>query len=128
MSDSYFGSIAPIEFEGPESDNPLAYRYYDKNRVVLGKSMADQLRPAVCYWHTFAWEGSDGVFGQPSFERPWHKPGDPMQRAQCERDHRNDSRGDDQPGTAPPGWGVVVLGCFQIPALVCSHLCHVSHS
>jgi xylose isomerase len=81
MTDSYFGSIAPIKFEGPESENPLAYRYYDKNRMVLGKSMAAQLRPAVCYWHTFAWEGAD-VFGQPTFQRPWHRPGDPMQRAQ----------------------------------------------
>jgi xylose isomerase len=81
MTESYFGSIAPIKFEGPETENPLAYRYYDKNRLVLGKSMQDQLRPAVCYWHSFAWEGSD-VFGQPSFERPWHRPGDPMQRAQ----------------------------------------------
>ncbi len=81
MTQSYFGSIAPIKFEGPETDNPLAFRYYDKNRLVLGKSMADQLRPAVCYWHSFAWEGSDGVFGQPSFERPWHKPGDALERA-----------------------------------------------
>ena len=63
MTESYFGSIAPIKYEGPESENPLAYRYYDKNRLVLGKSMADHLRPAVCYWHTFAWGGSDGVFG-----------------------------------------------------------------
>jgi xylose isomerase len=81
MTESYFGSIAPIKYEGPQSDNALAYRYYDKNRVVLGKSMAAQLRPAVCYWHTFAWEGTD-VFGQGTFQRPWHRSGDVMQRAQ----------------------------------------------
>ncbi|HVZ36129.1 MAG TPA: xylose isomerase, partial [Polyangiaceae bacterium] len=81
MTESYFGSIQPIKYEGPESTNPLAYRYYDKNRVVLGKSMAAQLRPAVCYWHSFAWEGTD-VFGQGTFQRPWHRPGDAMQRAQ----------------------------------------------
>ncbi|HKO92268.1 MAG TPA: xylose isomerase [Polyangiaceae bacterium] len=81
MTESYFGSIAPIKYEGPESENPLAYRYYDKNRIVLGKSMEAQLRPAACYWHTFAWEGND-VFGQPTFQRPWHRPGDPLQRAQ----------------------------------------------
>jgi len=81
MTESYFGSIAPIKYEGPESENPLAYRYYDKNRIVLGKSMEAQLRPATCYWHTFAWEGND-VFGQPTFQRPWHRPGDPLQRAQ----------------------------------------------
>jgi len=82
MTESYFGSIAPIKFEGPNTDNPLAFRYYDKNRVVLGKSMEAQLRPAVCYWHSFAWGGSDGVFGEPSFDRPWHKAGDPLTRAQ----------------------------------------------
>ncbi|MEY2937088.1 MAG: xylose isomerase [Pseudomonadota bacterium] len=82
MTQSYFGSIAPIKFEGPQSENPLAYRYYDKNRMVLGKTMEAQLRAAVCYWHSFAWEGSD-VFGQGTFQRPWHKPGaDPMQMAQ----------------------------------------------
>ncbi len=81
MTESYFGSIAPIKYEGPQSDNPLAYRYYDKDRKVLGKSMAAQLRPAVCYWHTFAWEGTD-VFGGGTFQRPWHRPGDVMQRAQ----------------------------------------------
>ena len=81
MTESYFGSIAPIKYEGPQSENPLAYRYYDKDRKVLGKSMAAQLRPAVCYWHTFAWEGTD-VFGGGTFQRPWHRPGDAMQRAQ----------------------------------------------
>jgi xylose isomerase len=81
MTESYFGSIAPIKYEGPQSDNPLAYRYYDKSRMVLGKSMAAQLRPAVCYWHSFAWEGTD-VFGQGTFQRPWHRTGDPQQRAQ----------------------------------------------
>jgi xylose isomerase len=81
MTESYFGSIAPIEFEGSESENPLAYRYYDKRRLVLGKSMEAQLRPAVCYWHSFAWEGSD-VFGQETFERPWHRAGNPLERAQ----------------------------------------------
>ncbi|MEO8179246.1 MAG: xylose isomerase [Deltaproteobacteria bacterium] len=82
MTESYFGSIAPIKYEGPQSDNALAYRYYDKNRVVLGKSMAAQLRPAVCYWHTFAWEGTD-VFGQGTFQRPWHRSGDPLAQAQA---------------------------------------------
>jgi xylose isomerase len=81
MTESYFHSIPKIPFEGPNSDNPLAFRYYEKNRKVLGKTMEEQLRPAVCYWHSFAWEGSDGVFGMPSFGRPWHRPGDPMERA-----------------------------------------------
>ncbi|MEO7425865.1 MAG: xylose isomerase [Fibrobacteria bacterium] len=72
MSESYFQNIPTIRYEGPESDNPLAFRYYDKNRMVMGKRMEDQLRCAACYWHTFAWNGSD-VFGAGTFDRPWHK-------------------------------------------------------
>ena len=67
---SYFASVEPIRYEGPQSDNPLAYRYYDKDRVVLGKRLEDHLRPAVCYWHSFAWNGTD-VFGGGTFDRPW---------------------------------------------------------
>ena len=50
MADTYFKDIPSIRFEGPESENPLAFRYYDKNRMVLGKRMEDQLRCAACYW------------------------------------------------------------------------------
>jgi xylose isomerase len=71
MSSSYFGEISPIRFEGVDSVNPLAYRYYDKDRVVLGKRMEDHLRMAVCYWHTFCSEGSD-MFGPGTFGRPWN--------------------------------------------------------
>ncbi len=78
MNRSYFGDIAPIVYEGPQSTNPLAYRYYDKNRVVLGKTMEQQLRMAVCYWHTFGWDGFD-VFGAGTFRRPWH--GGPLDQA-----------------------------------------------
>ena len=71
MNSSYFRDIAPIAYEGPDSTNPLAYRYYDKNRVVAGKTMEQHLRMAVCYWHTFNWDGFD-VFGAGTFKRPWH--------------------------------------------------------
>jgi xylose isomerase len=70
MTDSYFADVAPIRFEGPDSDNPLAYRYYDKDQMVLGKRMEDQLRLAVCYWHSFVWPGDD-TFGPGTFTRPW---------------------------------------------------------
>ena len=66
----YFADIQPIRFEGPETTNELAYRFYDKDRVVLGKRMEDHLRFAVCMWHTFCWQGSD-VFGPGTFHRPW---------------------------------------------------------
>jgi xylose isomerase len=81
MSQSYFASIPPIEFEGATSENPLAYRYYDKDRVVLGKRMEDHLRMAVCYWHTFCSEGAD-MFGPGTFHRPWNVG--PMDQARAE--------------------------------------------
>lgn len=85
MSASYFADIEPIKFEGLESSNPLAYRYYDKDRIVMGKSMAEHLRMAVCYWHTFCWDGFD-VFGSGTFNRPWH--GGPIDQARA--DHKLD--------------------------------------
>lgn len=85
MSASYFADIEPIKFEGLESTNPLAYRYYDKDRVVMGKTMAEHLRMAVCYWHTFCWDGFD-VFGGGTFNRPWH--GGPIDQARA--DHKLD--------------------------------------
>ena len=71
MPASYFKDIAPIVYEGPQTTNPLAYRYYDKNRMVGDKTMEEHLRFAVCYWHTFCWDGFD-VFGAGTFARPWH--------------------------------------------------------
>ena len=66
----YFPDVSPIKFEGPESWNPLAYRHYNPAEVVEGKAMADHLRFAVCYWHTFCGDGSD-VFGAGTFNRSW---------------------------------------------------------
>ena len=70
LKDPVFGDIAPIKFEGPDSENTLAYRYYNKDQMVLGKRMEDHLRMAVCYWHTFCWDGFD-IFGAGTFDRPW---------------------------------------------------------
>ncbi|HEX3849155.1 MAG TPA: xylose isomerase [Steroidobacteraceae bacterium] len=81
MNPSYFGAIAPIAYEGPQSTNPLAFRYYDKSRIVLGKTMEQHLRMAVCYWHSFNWDGFD-VFGAGTFKRPWH--GGPIDQAAAE--------------------------------------------
>jgi len=71
VSQSYFDEIPHIKYEGPQSDNDFAYKYYDKSKQILGKSMEDHLRIAVCYWHTFCWDGFD-VFGGGTFNRPWH--------------------------------------------------------
>ena len=80
----FFKGIQPIRFEGPDSDNPMAFRHYDPDEIVLGKRMEDHLRFAVAYWHSFAWEGGD-PFGGQTFLRPWH-PQDDMGRAKVKAD------------------------------------------
>ncbi len=77
----FFPQISRIPYEGPQSKNPLAYRYYDANKKVLGKTMAEHLRPSVCFWHTFCWTGHD-IFGEPTFDRPWLTAQDPLQLAE----------------------------------------------
>lgn len=79
---SYFENTDSVVYVGPDSSNPLSYRWYDKDRIVLGKRMEDHLRFSVCYWHSFAWDGFD-VFGNGTFERPWHRIADPMAAAKA---------------------------------------------
>ncbi|MEJ6782194.1 xylose isomerase [Aminobacter sp. Piv2-1] len=83
MSTGYFGDIKPVKYEGPDSTNPLAYRHYDADEVVLGKRLEDHLRFAVAYWHSFAWPGGD-PFGGQTFERPWF--GETMDSAKLKAD------------------------------------------
>ncbi len=85
MSADHFAPFDTIRFEGPDSDNDLAYRWYDKDRVVLGKRMEDHLRFAVCMWHTFCWPGSD-VFGAGTFSRPWHAGPNDAVRVKAKRE------------------------------------------
>ncbi|VXC74241.1 D-xylose isomerase [Burkholderia sp. 8Y] len=77
--------LPAARFEGPGSDNPFAFRHYDADKMVLGKRMADHLRLAVCYWHSFVWPGVD-VFGASTFDRPWHKQDDAMEMAHMKAD------------------------------------------
>ncbi len=80
---SFFESIDPIAYEGPESTNPLAFRWYDADRVVAGKTMRDHLRVGACYWHSFNWPGSD-IFGEGTMDRPWLEVGvEPMSAAKA---------------------------------------------
>jgi len=81
----FFKDISQIKFEGTDSTNPLAFRHYDPERIILGKSMKEHLRFAACYWHNFCWPGSD-VFGAGTFDRPWHKPGNDMDMAKMKAD------------------------------------------
>ena len=76
----FFPGIGDIKFEGRSSDNPLAYKWYDPNRPIGGKTMRDFFKFAVCYWHTFCGTGAD-PFGPGTKHFPWDAPSDPMQRA-----------------------------------------------
>lgn len=76
----YFPGIARIQYEGPETDNPLAFKTYDPSRLVGGKTMEEHLRFAVCYWHTFCATGGD-PFGPGTRIHPWAEKGDPMDRS-----------------------------------------------
>lgn len=79
----FFNNVSKIAYEGEQSTNPLAFRYYDENRVVLGKTMKEHLRFAACYWHNFCWPGSD-IFGAGTFDRPWITPyGDQLEHAKA---------------------------------------------
>jgi xylose isomerase len=81
----YFKGVGQIKYEGPGSDNPLAFRYYDENRVVGGKTMKEYLRFACSYWHSFVGSGAD-PFGGPTHIFEWDKNPDPVQRAKDKMD------------------------------------------
>lgn len=81
----YFKGIQKIQFEGRASDNPLAFRYYDENRHVGGKSLKEHLRFAVCYWHTFGGTGMD-PFGLATKAFPWLQQSDPIQQGKDKMD------------------------------------------
>ena len=81
----FFKGVGQIKYEGPESDNPLAYRWYDENRQVAGKSLKEHLRFAVAYWHSFVGDGSD-PFGAPTHTYAWNKKTDPVGRAKDKMD------------------------------------------
>ncbi len=77
----YFPGIKPIRYEGPESRNPLAFKHYNPDMKVMGKTMAEHLRFAVCYWHTFCGHGAD-MFGPGTIVREFDKEKDAMKRAE----------------------------------------------
>jgi xylose isomerase len=81
----FFKGIGQIKYEGVESDNPLAFKWYDENRVVAGKTMKEHLRFAVCYWHTFCNTGAD-PFGPGTKHFAWDAAGDAVARAKDKMD------------------------------------------
>jgi xylose isomerase len=82
---AYFKSIPAVKFEGVESDNPFAFRWYDENRIVAGKTLKDHLRFACSYWHSFNGNGAD-PFGEPTHIFPWDESSDPIERAYAKMD------------------------------------------
>ena len=81
----YFPGIGKIPFEGPQSKDPLAFKYYDEDRVVAGKTMNDHFRFAIAYWHTFCGTGAD-PFGPGTHQFPWDESNDPLQAARDKLD------------------------------------------
>jgi xylose isomerase len=84
LSQTIFSDIPTIRYEGEASTHLLAYRYYDAERIVLGKPLREHLRFAVAYWHSLTMNGSD-PFGGPTIDRPWFH-GDPMDAARRKAD------------------------------------------
>lgn len=82
---AYFKEIGQIKFEGRESDNPLAFKWYDANKMVAGKSMKDHLRFAMAYWHTLCGTGGD-PFGPGTKNYPWFEGSDALSRAKNKMD------------------------------------------
>lgn len=81
----FFKGIAAIKYEGRESDNPLAFRWYDENKVVAGKPLKEWLRFACAYWHSFCGSGAD-PFGEPTHLFPWNEKTDAVERAKDKAD------------------------------------------
>ncbi len=82
---SYFKSVGQINYEGPDSDNPLAFQYYKASQVVAGKTMQEWLRFACAYWHSFVGNGGD-PFGEPTHIYPWNAASDAIGRAKDKAD------------------------------------------
>lgn len=81
----YFPGIGKIKFEGKDSKNPMAFRYYDANKVVMGKKMSEWLKFAMAWWHTLGADGSD-QFGGGTKSFPWNTSSDPIQAAKDKAD------------------------------------------
>ena len=85
MTKQYYPQIGKIPFEGSESKNPMAFHYYDAERVVMGKKMKDWLKFAMAWWHTLG-QASGDQFGGETRTYEWNKASDPMQRAKDKMD------------------------------------------
>ena len=81
----YFHGIDKVKFEGKESDNPLAFKYYNPDQIVAGKTMRDHFKFSIAYWHTFCGQGGD-PFGPGTQNFPWDQSSDAVQAAKDKAD------------------------------------------
>ncbi len=81
----FFKGIGQIKFEGTDSQNPLAFRWYNENQIVSGKTMKEHFKFACAYWHSFNGSGAD-PFGEPTHIFEWNKSSDPLERAKLKMD------------------------------------------
>jgi xylose isomerase len=84
-SKEFFRDIPQIKYEGLQSDNPLAFRWYDESKIVAGKTMKEHLRFACAYWHSFCGSGAD-PFGGPTHLFAWDEQNDAVERAKDKMD------------------------------------------
>jgi len=82
---TYFPEVEFVPFEGKDSENPFAFKYYNPEQLIAGKSMADHFRFAIAYWHSFCGNGAD-PFGMPTRNMPWLSAGNPLDRAKDKMD------------------------------------------
>ena len=85
MSHTLFSEMPAVRYEGLNTTNPMAYRHYDAEKIVLGKPLKDHLRFSVAYWHSLAMTGGD-PFGEGTIQRPWFAPVDGIARAKEKAD------------------------------------------
>ncbi len=85
MQKEYFKKVPQIKYEGRDSDNPFAFRWYDEKKLIAGKTMKEYLRFAGAYWHSFNGSGAD-PFGEPTHLFPWNEKADAVDRAKDKAD------------------------------------------
>ncbi|WP_299494212.1 xylose isomerase [uncultured Shewanella sp.] len=81
----YFSDLNRVQYLGTGDSKPFSFRFYDENRLVLGRSMKALCRFSACYWHSFCWTGGD-MFGEPAFNRPWHEVSASLEMAKYKAD------------------------------------------
>ena len=81
----FYKGVSKINYEGKESDNPFAYKYYNSDQLVMGKTMGEHFKFAIAYWHSFCGQGAD-PFGPGTQKFPWDQSNDPLQRARDKAD------------------------------------------